>query len=139
MIINCAFCFNIHRTIRSSIELQFTNDDLLLQLKRENQAAIDANVAKSRFLAATSHDLRQPLHAMTLLVSALEGQNKKQILSTSDTVNSLKKTQSELVRMFDTLVDISRLDAGDVEPSMERDDLAAIIAPLDEEFGRLAE
>ncbi|MFP3480160.1 hybrid sensor histidine kinase/response regulator, partial [Burkholderia sp. SIMBA_057] len=44
-------------------------DDLL----RQKQIAEDANLAKSRFLAAASHDLRQPSHALSLLVGALRG------------------------------------------------------------------
>lgn len=139
LIINCAFCFNIHRTIRSSIELQFTNDDLLGQLQTEHQAAVDANVAKSKFLAATSHDLRQPLHAMSLLMSALESGARGDDKARSETMVSLKKTQTELVRMFDTLLDISRLEAGDVQQDIEHLDIATTLSPLEPEFRQAAE
>lgn len=58
---------------RQSIELKFDNERLVAELRAESARAIQAqaqaeqaNQAKSRFLAAASHDLRQPLHALGL-------------------------------------------------------------------------
>ena len=54
-----------------SVMLRFENLDLVENLQREKLAAEQANAAKSRFLAAASHDLRQPVHALSLFVAAM--------------------------------------------------------------------
>jgi DNA-binding NarL/FixJ family response regulator len=67
-------------TFRRSIELAYDNEELVQQLKRQaeqlteqTRAAQEANVAKTKFLAAASHDLRQPVHALNLFVEVLAG------------------------------------------------------------------
>lgn len=89
-----------------------TND-----LKREKEAAEHATIAKSHFLAAASHDLRQPLHALGLFVSGLaqsdvarqEPQLVAQIQSSVDTLQNL----------LDAILDVSRLDGGNVVPEID--------------------
>src|SRR6185503_85872 len=54
-----------------SVRLRFENRGLVENLQREKIAAEQANAAKSRFLAAASHDLRQPVHALSLFVAAM--------------------------------------------------------------------
>ena len=75
-----------------------------------------ANLAKSRFLAAASHDLRQPLHALNLFLDQLRDTRsqaeRKELLARIDTaVTSMND-------LFDALLDISRLDAGVLAPSI---------------------
>jgi len=57
------FQTNIHSTLVRTMQLQFENEGLVRQLRRKNSQVERAYLAKSRFLAAASHDLRQPLHA----------------------------------------------------------------------------
>jgi CheY-like chemotaxis protein len=86
---------------------------LAVDLRRQKEIAEEASRAKSRFLAAASHDLRQPVHAMGLFIGALrnvpmnaEGQHLiKQIEMSADAID----------RLFAALLDISKLDAGVVE------------------------
>ena len=59
------------RQFVESIRLRLENVDLVEDLRREKALAEEANVAKSRFLASASHDLRQPVHALSLFVAAL--------------------------------------------------------------------
>ena len=85
-----------------------------LQLAVAKEKAEEATQSKSRFLAAASHDLRQPLHALTLFARALsrrvDGKEAKALVAqTEQALASLKE-------MFDALLDISRLDAGLIEP-----------------------
>lgn len=92
------------------------------ELKRavEDQAiakaeADHANQAKSRFLAAASHDLRQPLFALTLYVGMLKNR-----LSENDTtlLNNMTSCVSSLNELLTDLLDISKLDAGVVKPEI---------------------
>jgi len=75
-----------------------------------------ANVAKSKFLAAASHDLRQPLHALALFCSTLDSHDlapdSRQILS------HIKASVSALDDLFHRLLDISKLDAGVLQPTI---------------------
>jgi len=69
--------------------------------------------AKDSFLAAASHDLRQPLHALGLFVSALE--NKVKLPEGPVILDKIKQSTEALNSLFNSLLDISRLDAGVVE------------------------
>jgi signal transduction histidine kinase/CheY-like chemotaxis protein len=75
-----------------------------------------ANLAKSRFLAAASHDLRQPLHALNLFLDQLRHERnqaeRKQLLARIDTA------VASMNELFNALLDISKLDAGVLAPSI---------------------
>jgi signal transduction histidine kinase len=109
---------------------------LRLSVVAERDAAERANQAKSRFLAAASHDLRQPLHAMTLLAEALHGRLRdhedRRVLS------RLQDSLSAMGKLFNALLDISRLDAGIVEPRVREFRLADLLDRLDSDSAPLA-
>ena len=112
LIAHVAFSFVINRNLATSLQLRFENLDLLKGLEEQKERAEKANKDKSRFLAATSHDLRQPLHAMDLYLGAL-----KNVLSTGEQHELLAKSQSSskaLAELLNALMDISRLDAGSI-------------------------
>jgi signal transduction histidine kinase len=69
-----------------------------------------ANLAKSRFLAAASHDLRQPLHALGLFVGQLR--NRLESSEREHVVERVETSLAGLNELFDALLDISKLDAG---------------------------
>jgi two-component system CheB/CheR fusion protein len=84
------------------------------QLREARDTALEANRSKSRFLLAASHDLRQPLQAMTLFVSALqrrirEPEPRRLLADVDGALASLRS-------MLDALLDLSRLEAGLVVP-----------------------
>ncbi len=86
------------------------------QLQAARDEAVEANRSKSRFLAAASHDLRQPLHAMTLFVTALtrrlpEGEPAQLIAHVDQSLRSLRS-------MIDTLLDMSKIEAGLIQPTL---------------------
>ncbi len=102
------------------------------QQARAEKAVID----KSRFLATASHDLRQPLHALGLFHHALR-------LRSEDASNrllfeSIDKSTNALNAMFDSLLDVSRLDANVVEPEIETVELALLCSVLEQEFSPIA-
>jgi signal transduction histidine kinase len=117
----------------SSLELERVRSAELAALKEE---AEQANLAKSRFLAAASHDLRQPLHALGLFVDRLGARVSGE--EASDLVDKIRTSTDSLNDMFTTLLDMSRLDAGAVAPDVVPVDVDRQFARLDSEFGPLA-
>ncbi len=119
-----AFSFGrvAHRTMLEAIRLRFKNESLVQQLTEQrdrataaHERAADAVQAKSQFLAAASHDLRQPVHAMSLFVGALRphGGRSGELAFIADRFETLVLA---LKGLLDGLLDISRLDAGIVAP-----------------------
>lgn len=86
-------------------------------LQAAKDAAERADLAKSRFLAAASHDLRQPLHAMQMYLAALRQriQDRKTLAILSDTQAVALATG----RLLNSLLDISQLEAGAIVPQPE--------------------
>lgn len=110
----CYFAAQLNRTFVISLKLRFENSHLVNKLREQKDEAEIANQAKSKFLAAASHDLRQPLHALTLYTSILadslqKPQNKKLIGQINHSIEALQS-------LFNALLDISRLEAGTLVP-----------------------
>jgi len=120
-----------NRNYIDSKRLEFENSELLLKVTQEKQLADKANADKNKFLAATSHDLRQPLHAMGLYIDALEPrmQNSTDI----DIVSKLKQSGQALNELLYGLLDISRLDAGVLSNKPQHSSLSKLIERLLEE------
>jgi signal transduction histidine kinase/CheY-like chemotaxis protein len=91
-----------------------------------------ANLAKSRFLATASHDLRQPLHALGLFVAQLHGQvranERRRIVARIDAA------LSAMNELFNALLDISKLDAGVLTPSITEFPVAKLLERVDTTF-----
>src|SRR5499427_8959932 len=91
-----------------------------------------ANLAKSRFLAAASHDLRQPLHALGLFVAQLHGRvpanERRRIVARIDAA------LSAMNELFNALLDISKLDAGMLTPSITEFPVAKLLDRVDTTF-----
>lgn len=95
-----------------SFRIRRENDQLLRELAAARDAAEAANLAKSRFLATASHDLRQPLHALTLHSSLLAMEPGASDAATI--AQEISTSIDALGRLLDSLLDISKLDAGAV-------------------------
>src|SRR6185312_7283847 len=113
-----------------SIRLRLENVDLVEDLRAEKALAEEANVAKSRFLASASHDLRQPVHALSLFVSALRAHPMD--TEARGLVDHIEGSVRALGGLFGGLLDISRLDAGVVDVNR----VAFAIRPLIERVCR---
>ena len=96
-----------------------------------------ANLAKSRFLAAASHDLRQPLHALGLFVAQLHGRvranERRRIVARIDAA------LSAMNELFNALLDISKLDAGVLSPSITEFPVAKLLDRVDTTFTEAAQ
>ena len=98
--------------------------------------AEDANRAKSRFLAAASHDLRQPTHALGMFVARL-GQLEHNT-ETSHLIERLDTSVQAMRDLLDALLDISRLDAGAVPVHLQAFALSDVFDQLKAELALLA-
>ncbi|MBP7660712.1 MAG: response regulator [Burkholderiaceae bacterium] len=100
-------------------------------------AAHQAVHEKTRFLAAASHDLRQPIHAIGLFVGAL----KEEIRDGRGRylVDRLERSMAGLDELFNRLLDISRLDAGTIEPKVSVFAIGPLLQTLETRFAHMAE
>jgi PAS domain S-box-containing protein len=106
------------------------------ELRAAREAADRANRAKSRFLATASHDLRQPLQALSLLNGAL-----RRMPADPDLADALAQQEhaiSAMSRLVNALLDISKLESGAIKPEISDFKVAAIFEELRREFSALA-
>ena len=134
---------NLNDLMTQSLTIRYENVDLIGELTRETAAADRArataeaaNRDKTQFLAAASHDLRQPLHAMGLFGAALSARVRD--TATREIVDCINASVEALERQFTALMDISKLDASAVVASRARFPLAPLFARLEREFAPLA-
>ena len=101
-------------------------------LESSKQQADLANIQKSRFLAAASHDLRQPLQTMTLLQGLLARKVRDE--SERKLVGLLEQTLGAMAGMLNTLLDINQIDAGTVQPDIVSFPIGKKLTELRDEF-----
>lgn len=114
----------------------------ITEYKKTEQRIIDAkmkaeeaNMAKTRFLAAASHDLRQPLQAVNLYLAVLA--NKVVDEDSADVIQKIEGSVGALNNLLESLLDISRLEAGLVEAESERIVLGDVLTRLGDEFAQV--
>ncbi len=122
------------QTHRSELEKRIREATADLAAKKD--MAERANHAKSRFFAAASHDLRQPLHALSLFVAALKARNRQPEAQTL--IDNIEASTAAMELLFNALLDISRLDAGTIEAHPVHFPLQKMLLDLDHQFGALA-
>jgi signal transduction histidine kinase len=136
---------NNHAAVCSAISLRFENERLIGELKTESDnariaqsKAEQANIDKSKFLAAASHDLRQPIHAQGLFLNVLA----------DDTLNSATRVQvlanaqmawRASADMLNTLLDFSRIEAGVLEPQVRSFHLQPLLHRIEAEIAPQAD
>jgi CheY-like chemotaxis protein/two-component sensor histidine kinase len=106
------------------------------ELIRARKAAEDANASKTRFLALASHDVLQPLNAAKLYVSALEEQELSE--SAHAIIQKLGHSVTSSETLIGTLLDIARLDQGEMKPDFESIDVRTLLSPLVDEMAMRA-
>src|SRR3954453_9546012 len=102
------------------------------ELKRAKDDAERASVARSKFLAAASHDLRQPVQALVFFASALA--TEVTAATAQPLLHDLSASLDGLNVLLDSLLDVSRLDAGIVQPRLTNFSLATLLARVQAEF-----
>lgn len=111
-----SFAWNFAARFNEGVEIRFANEQLVETLEIARAAAEESSAAKSRFLAVASHDLRQPLHAVSLLNGLLaRPQSADKIAEIS---NQMGKALSALERLFNSVLDFSKIEADKVHPDL---------------------
>jgi signal transduction histidine kinase len=109
----------------------------LLAVEAARQVAVDADQDKTRLLSAASHDLRQPVHALGLFAATLD----KRLRGSREEplVRNVVQSIEGLDRSLSSMLDISRLDAGSVEPNFQHFPLRDLFRRLHMQFAGRAE
>ncbi len=123
----------LERRVRErTAELLEVNDALAIAKAKADAANLD----KTRFIAAASHDILQPLNAARLYTTSLA---ERQLAAGDATLaRNIDASLSAVEEIFSTLIDISRLDAGRLEPEITEFALGDILEQLKVEFAPIA-
>ncbi len=103
-----------NRYVAESVVMRYENMELLQDLTRQKEELNRANTAKSHFLAAASHDLRQPMQAVVLLVESL--QERVNDPDTRRIVRNIRSSVTSMAALLNGILDISKFEAGTVKP-----------------------
>ncbi|HXP95963.1 MAG TPA: hybrid sensor histidine kinase/response regulator, partial [Telmatospirillum sp.] len=106
------------------------------ELRKAKELTEQANVAKSRFLAAASHDLRQPLQALSMFVAVLS--NRSHAPEDRQLIKRIDDSVCAVETLLNGLLDVSKLEAGLVIPALASFDMAPLLTRLATEFQPMA-
>lgn len=120
--------WGMYRFMQRQLMAEELERDRARRYKGDKEAAESALYDRSLFLATASHDLRQPVHAMTLLVDALGQRNRDPALTPM--LEDLRHSMGSMNLMFGSLLDLSRLDVGRVQQSPTEIALAALLSEV---------
>ncbi|UVH61129.1 hybrid sensor histidine kinase/response regulator [Variovorax paradoxus] len=126
------FALQHHRLLTAALTMRFEKEALAEQLSHQIAATQRVSEEKTRFLAAASHDLRQPLHAIALFGAVIE----KKLKGTEEWDHAVRLMDAvgTLGDSLDILLDISRLDAGEVAPQIRPVELNPLFLALNNVF-----
>lgn len=117
-------------------DLQRLHDAQEQRIAERTAALARANESKTRFLAAASHDLRQPIHALTLFIGQLRAEPLDG--EPAALVRSAERSVHSLTALLDALLDLSRIDAGVMQPEPRSFELRPVLQNLVSQFGPIA-
>jgi signal transduction histidine kinase len=137
IVTSAQFVKRLHATLVESLRRRYQVETLAADLRAQKELAEQASQAKSRFLAAASHDLRQPVHALSLFVGAL-GQRPLDVESRR-LVGHVQGAVDSMGTMFNALLDVSQLDAGMVPVNPRVLALRPLLQRIADDEGALAQ
>ena len=119
-----------------SIDLDVDKNRLSVMLQEQKEIAEKAVHLKTRFLASASHDLRQPMHAISLYLDGLaEADVPERIRAV---ISDARVCAHDMNDMFRSLLDISRLDAEQAVPALSVFSIGSVLSRVEKEFLPLA-
>ncbi len=131
------FGITAHRELLQSIRKNFEFEELSISLQVQKDIAEAAIQAKSRFLAAASHDLRQPIHAQGLFLDVLSRTNLSP--AQHELVASAGAACNASAEMLNTLLDFSRIEAGVIKPQIRAFMVQPLLNKIEREFAQQAD
>lgn len=143
-LVSTMFAYRFSDAFKTNRSLELSIYRLLAEVTQKRDEAVSANLAKTRFLASVSHDLRQPMHAVSLSLNTLQqlilrkagGIRAQQLIE--DNLAGLQHSVQYLNGMFEALLDISRLDAGALSVKIEYHEIETLLRNLEFEYSKLA-
>ena len=126
-----------NQVLSTALRARFENAALVERLREQVGLTAQASHDKSRFLAAASHDLRQPLHALSMFGAALEKRLAHSV--EQPLIFNMMRSIEALDKSFGAMLDISRLDAHVIEPHPQSFPIRDVFRRLQMNFGGLAE
>lgn len=127
---------NFSKVFEESIQLRFRNEQLYQALAEERDQSVAANLAKSNFIASASHDLRQPMYAVNMYLESLHPDQMPE--SERKTIQKIKNSVITLNDMFESLLNVSKLDSGTFNPAERPFALQTLAQSLQDIAGPLA-
>lgn len=121
-----------HQFNSMASRLQGSYEGLERKVDERTRKLQEANMAKSRFLAVASHDLRQPLHALNLLVGQLSSTPER--AEREHLTRNIASSVDSMNRLFNELLDISRLDAGALTPRIVAFPIKDVLSRIETTF-----
>lgn len=117
--------------------LQERIDQATLEIRAKKEEAERSSASKTRFLAAASHDLRQPMHALGLFVGELQAtvntqKQREMVMKVEESVNAMSG-------LLNSLLDISKLDAGVIIPQVRNFNIETSLRRIQQDYCSLAE
>lgn len=133
LLFNIFFAKHTSLNTLKAILIYLENQSLVTQLQTKTQQLEKANLAKTQFLAAASHDLRQPVHALSLFIEALiDTDLDSHQVQIVDYAKSASQSSRE---MLNTILDYAHVESGQMSPHFVPTDIDSIIRHLVDEFG----
>lgn len=129
----------VNETLEQRVQQRtFELSEANTELEQARQVAEDANLSKTRFLAAASHDLLQPMNAASLFVSILRQQQEGTDNEQSQLVKRIDRSLKASEQLLSALLDISKLDSGMYDPEPESIHVPELFEQLRRRFKALA-
>ena len=124
----------MHDVHLASFELQFSNEELIESLTQQTKTSMRAVTAKNRFLASAAHDLRQPVHALSLYADWLMAEPEM----AQDIAPRMLQSTRAINELFDSLFDLTRIDAGNYKVRLQAVDVPKLFEDLVAQFAPVA-
>lgn len=128
LIVQMRLALEQNELLTATMLARLQNEELVARLREQMSLVARTSEDKTRFLAAAAHDLRQPLHALGLFCAALD--QRLRDIPEKPLVRSMMKSIEALENSFGSILDVSRLDSGSVQPNVQ-------VFPIRDVFRRL--